>query len=98
MESLKSHLRKRVYSAHYFALPSRFRWQAQLDAWFSPTLLDEISDIPFSLDQSGQVWIILDQSTSLDKVTTARLLLNVMHIIWRRRRRRKRKVKMTECE
>ena len=37
-ESQKSHLRGSVYSAPYVALPSHFSCQAQLDAWYSPSL------------------------------------------------------------
>ena len=43
----------------YVVLPSHFSWQAQLVAWFSPTLYDEISDIPLKFKPKGRGWIDL---------------------------------------
>ena len=43
-----------IYCPPFVALPSHFSWKAQLDARFSPTLKDEISEIPFRyIDSEG---------------------------------------------
>ena len=60
----------------YVALPSHFRWQAQLDAWFSPTLEDEISAIPFTFTWKGlKKWEKIRDKTNWEKLQFHPLLL-----------------------
>ena len=68
-EYQKTCLRGSVYFAPYVALLSHFSWQAQLDMRFSPTLKDNISDIPFILEAPSYLGMTLRNSISYPSVS-----------------------------